>query len=207
MGRRRLNSPDPFAYPLQPHVRRHGPVGYPKYRLYRNWLRDEFSFRCVYCLFREAWLARRKNWQIDHFVPKSIHPKGVGDYDNLVSACNCCNHSKSAHLVPDLCKVAYGTCVEVTDDGEIHALNDDGITLIEAIGLDSEDYRKMRSAVFELLDELPRDGKAFRRLFGYPENLPDLSRELEPPGGNKRSDGVQDSFFERRRRGQLPPYY
>ncbi len=207
MGRRRLSIPAPFAYRLRPHVRRHGPRGYSDYRQYRNWLRDEFSFRCVYCLFREAWLTRRQNWQIDHFVPKSIHLEGALDYDNLVFACSCCNHSKAAHLVPDLCKIGYGMCVEVTDDGEIRPLNDDGVTLIEGMGLDAEDYRECRLAVFEWLDELPRHGKSFQRLFGFPKNLPDLSQEPKPPGGNNRPNGVNESFFEQRRRSQLPPIY
>ncbi len=207
MGRRRLNDLVPFAYPVQPHARRHGPMGYSAHRQYRNWLRDEFSFRCVYCLFRETWLTRRQNWQIDHFVPKSIHPLGALDYDNLVLACNCCNHSKAAHLVPDPCKVGYGTCVEVADDGEIHALNDNGITLIEALGLDAEDYREFRRAVFEWLDELPPKGRSFKRLFGFPNELPDLSQEPKPPGGNKRPHGMNESFFEQRRQSRLPDFY
>ncbi len=207
MGRRRLNGPVPFAYPPQPHVRRHGPIGYSDHRQYRNWLRDDFSFRCIYCLYREAWLTRRQNWQIDHFVPKSIHPQGALDYDNLVLACSCCNHSKAAHLVPDPGKIGYGTCLEVTNEGEIRPLNNDGFTLIEAMGLDEEDYREFRRAVIEWLDELPRNGKPFRRLFGYPKDLPDLSQEPKPPGGNKRARGIDESFFEQRRRNELADFY
>jgi hypothetical protein len=37
-----------FEYPLMPHVRRHGPAGYDDYASYRDWLRDEFTFRCVF---------------------------------------------------------------------------------------------------------------------------------------------------------------
>ena len=46
-----MNSP--FEYPSSPHRRRHGPLGYADYASFRPWLRDEFSFRCVYCLLRE----------------------------------------------------------------------------------------------------------------------------------------------------------
>ena len=46
---------DPFSYPAAAHVRRHGPQGYADYPSYLPWLRDEFSFRCVYCLLREQW--------------------------------------------------------------------------------------------------------------------------------------------------------
>jgi hypothetical protein len=44
-----------FNYPDPRSGRRHGPVGYASYRSYRPWLRDEFTFRCVYCLKREQW--------------------------------------------------------------------------------------------------------------------------------------------------------
>jgi hypothetical protein len=44
-----------FDYPVGTHVRRHGPQGYLDYKHYKPWLRDEFSFRCVYCLCRETW--------------------------------------------------------------------------------------------------------------------------------------------------------
>ena len=45
----------PFDYPAQPHIRRHGPIGYADYASFRPWLRDEFVFRCVFCLRRESW--------------------------------------------------------------------------------------------------------------------------------------------------------
>jgi hypothetical protein len=44
-----------FRYPMSAHERRHGPRGYQDYRSYKPWLRDEFEFRCVYCLCRERW--------------------------------------------------------------------------------------------------------------------------------------------------------
>ena len=45
-----MNLPAPFAYPTTPHTRRHGPRGYKNYKEYKPFLRDEFAFRCVYCL-------------------------------------------------------------------------------------------------------------------------------------------------------------
>ena len=44
-----------FDYPANRQERRHGPSGYASYESYRPWLRDEFEFRCVYCLKRETW--------------------------------------------------------------------------------------------------------------------------------------------------------
>ena len=61
----------PFLYPPAPHVRRHGPQGYAGYL---PWLRDEFSFCCVYCLLREQWCRVRGVYAIDHFLPVAPPP-------------------------------------------------------------------------------------------------------------------------------------
>lgn len=45
-----MNLNDVLAYPANSHERRHGPLGYVDYKSYKPWLRDEFTFRCVYCL-------------------------------------------------------------------------------------------------------------------------------------------------------------
>ncbi len=199
----------PFVYPSQPHARKHGPMGYPKHGLYRNWLRDEFTFTCVYCLRRETWATLKRDFEVDHVVPKSIYSEGELDYDNLVYACSTCNRSKAAYLAPDPCKVAYGSCVEVDENGEIHPVENsaDGITLIETIGLDGEDYNELRRAVFELRDTLPVGSKPYCRWFGFPKELPDLSKEPIPPRGNKRPKGIRDSCYERAKQGQLSKYY
>ncbi len=60
-------SPDPppsavFAYPPTDHVRRHGPRGYENYENYKPFLRDEFDYRCVYCLLREVWFPDRHRY-------------------------------------------------------------------------------------------------------------------------------------------------
>lgn len=54
-----MTLPVPFAYTSTPHQRRHGPSGYDSYEAYKPWLRDEFVFRCVYCLEREMWYPDR----------------------------------------------------------------------------------------------------------------------------------------------------
>jgi len=208
MGARIKNS-YPFIYPSQPHGRKHGPMGYSRYGLYRNWLRDEFVFTCVYCLRRETWATLKRDWELDHFVPKSIRPELELDYDNLVYACSTCNRTKAAHLAPDPCKVAFGGCVEINDNGEIYGIEGSthGIALIEALGLDADDYNELRRAVFELRDALPMGSKAYCRWFGFPSDLPDLEKEPKPPHGNKRPNGIRVSCLEKSRRGKLPKYY
>jgi len=73
-----------FCYPDSPYVRRHGPQGYRDYRSFKPWLRDEFGFRCVYCLWRERWYADGADtFAVDHFIPLSSRPDLICDYDNL----------------------------------------------------------------------------------------------------------------------------
>ena len=75
-----------FDYPVQRNERRHGPSGYTSYERYRPWLRDEFDFRCVYCLKREAWGQVTGEFELDHFEPQSVNPARRLDYENLVYA-------------------------------------------------------------------------------------------------------------------------
>lgn len=207
MGDTELTVPNPFAYQKEPHARRHGPMGYSHHRDYRNWLRDEFAFRCIYCLIRETWLRRAGDWEIDHFLPKRDHPDAARDYDNLVYACNCCNRTKATKYLINPEQVAYGQCVWVDGKGEIHWLNEEGKNLIEALGLDDEDYTRMRRCILETLGEAPPDGKTYAWILGFPDNLPDLKKEPKPPGGNKRPKGIHDSWFEKHRANRCASYY
>ena len=55
---------EPYSLPPGPYTRRHGPSGYLDYGRYKIWLRDEFQFRCVFCMHREKW--ERRGWRIFH---------------------------------------------------------------------------------------------------------------------------------------------
>ena len=206
MRRGLTNLPAPFAYPSRPHVRRHGPQGYSKYRQYRNWLRDEFSFRCVYCLRRETWLTLRRDYEIDHFLPKSEHRDVERDYDNLVYACSECNGTKAAKYLPSPESVAYGDCLRVDENGEIHALDEYGVTIIEVLRLDAPEYNRLRHQIIETVSGLRSRPRALKLWLGYPDDLPNLATEKKPQF-NKRLSGIRASHYERRLRGELPEYY
>ena len=118
--------PDPFTYPPEAHQRRHGPAGWQNYRRYRPWLRDEFSFRCVFCLVRELWSDPRRANPVDHFIPRALRPDLTNDYDNLLYVCPGCNSIKSDSLVPDPCQIPFGECLRVQPDGSIQALDPAG---------------------------------------------------------------------------------
>ena len=71
--------------------RRHGPRGYADVESFRPWLRDEFSFRCAYCRYREQWGRLKGAFALDHFLPVSVYPKQTRTYDNLLYACRAWN--------------------------------------------------------------------------------------------------------------------
>lgn len=209
-----MTDPDPFAYPATPHARRHGPRGYQDYGDYKPWLRDEFAFRCVYCLEREAWYPdRAASFSVDHFVPRSADPARECDYDNLVYACTRCNSVKQAGVVClDPALVAYADHLAVGPDSRIAALSSEGQDVIDLFHLDDEPAVGVRREVFAVLTARadhpgsPAVDALYRAHFGYPADLPDLAR-LRPSGGNARPDGVAASHHARRARGELPAVY
>ena len=77
------------------------PAGYKSYERYRPWLRDEFTFRCAYCLKRETWGQVTGEFELDHFRPQSLDPHLRLDYFNLVYACRRCNLVKLDQRVDD----------------------------------------------------------------------------------------------------------
>ena len=113
-----MTLPIPFAYPTTHHLRRHGPKGYQDYGDYKPFLRDEFTFRCVYCLERETWYPNRDaSFSADHFEPKVLNPDRETDYENLLYACTRCNSFKQATTIfLDPTKVALADHLGVKKD-------------------------------------------------------------------------------------------
>lgn len=197
----------PFLYPPAPHVRRHGPAGYADYASYRPWLRDEFSFRCVYCLLREQWGWVGGVFDIDHFLPVVNRPDLATDYDNLLYACTTCNLAKRDQEIPDPLIVLTSVNVQVSEDGRLHTENADAACLIEILGLDMEDAAEFRMSWIGIVALAANsDPDLHRKLMGFPTDLPDL-RRLRPPGGNRRHEGVNASWLARHKRGELPETY
>ncbi|HLX60673.1 MAG TPA: HNH endonuclease signature motif containing protein [Planctomycetota bacterium] len=203
-----MNSPNPFRYPTTVHVRKHGPHGYAKYGHFRPWLRDEFDFRCVYCLWREMWLPALSIFEVDHFIAIAVDKTLEKRYENLVYACRNCNNRKSSKSVINPEAIAFGSCVRVLDSGEIEALNDDGIRLIDDLGLDQPKICETRRNFIGWAHSFAKnDWPEFLRFMGFPSDLPDLENLEHPPNGNTRKEGIAQSWFQRKRRGELPEFY
>ncbi len=201
-----MTLPDPFRYPEKAHARRHGPYGCSEHRYYRNWLRDEFAFRCVYCLRRETWGSLPRDFEVDHLIPVSEREDLRLEYDNLCYACSECNGTKRAKRIPLPGDVAYGKSLEVDANGAIHAKDKFGIALIEALDLDAPKFRSMRRRILRTIALAEHIPEILDWCLGYPDDLPDLSKETAPKG-NKRPAGIKESYFERKAKKKLPVYY
>lgn len=205
--------PSLFEYPMEPHQRRHGPAGYVDYASFKPWLRDEFKFRCVFCLHRETWSSEGESvFSVEHIVPQSKADALICEYHNLLLACVGCNSIKrDVKLGLDPCQVAYGKHVRSEADGVLIGLTPEGDELIEVCLLNRPKLVEGRKRLRKLSDYLRAQGdltsqELMRLYFGYPENLPDLSK-LIPPGGNTKPEGIQTSHHNLRSRGKLDNIY
>lgn len=191
-----------------PHRRRHGPADYTDYESYRDWLRDEFSYRCVFSLLRETWPQTR--FHIDHLVPQRERPDLVCVYDNLILLEGRMNLIKGKRRLPDPSAVRLGKClfVHTTGErtGEIEANDDVGEKIIRVLRLDSDDATQVRRDWVGILRSVARtDEPLFRKFIGYPKNLPDLAKANAP--SNTRISGLRRSAKSLGDAGVLPEWY
>ena len=196
---------DPFTY-SRSRPRRHGPGGYKHYQSYRHWLRDEFTFRCVYCLNREEWGRLYGEFDLDNFEPQATRTDLSKEYENLVYACHPCNLRKSDKEIFDPESSLSEAFVKVYPSGRVEGMNPEAKAIISKLGLDSPKFRKWRQIWIrnvELAKEYDFD--QYKRLLGFPEDLPDLSA-LTPPS-NSKPEGVNESYYARWSRDELPDFY
>jgi 5-methylcytosine-specific restriction endonuclease McrA len=189
-----------FDYPTTRTERRHGPV-YNSYGRYRPWLRDEFDFRCVYCLKRERWGQVTGEFDIDHFEPQAINPAARAAYSNLLYACHRCNLVKSDQVVADPFSLLESKQVAVLPDGVLVARGDEANRLILQLDLNSPKMREWRILWMRIVD-LARvyDAGLFQKLITLSDAPPDLNRLK--PSANSRLDGINQSWFAKKSRGE-----
>jgi hypothetical protein len=198
-----------FEYPTAPHIRRHGPGGYQDYESYRDWLRDEFLFRCVYCLHREQWYDRGATFNIEHFVPVAADPSGNLVYANLLYSCATCNNAKRDLIgIPNPCVIAFADCVRIKETGEVESLNDAGEALVKKLRLNSVKNVQYRSRWMRMLATVQLSNpELYREFMGFPDELPDLRTKAKRVPLNSMAGSADDCYFALRERGALPATY
>ena len=140
-----------FAYLTESHQRRHGPSGYLNYSDFKPWLRDEFVFRCVYCLEREQWYPDRfASFSVDHVIPQSKNKNLVNVYENLVYACTRCNSARQDVTLLDPTKQALGNHLKLGEEGMLEGLTEEGLRLIERLQLNENPALKNRPSASDL---------------------------------------------------------
>jgi hypothetical protein len=167
----------------------------------------------VYCLCRERWCPDGEDsFSVEHFRPRVFAAGEICDYDNLLYACCRCNAAKRDLTgVLDPVQVPLAEHLEILEDGRIRGLTEEGRDLISVCQLDRPNLTEFRRGILEVLRNLERlgavpRGQVLRQYFGFPSNLPRLATRC-PPGGNSRPEGIENSFHEKRNRGELPEFY
>lgn len=111
-----------------------------KYQDYREYLKEDFNGRCGYC--DSYYGIVKKDYHIDHFVPKRVfekfntHKHLLNDYNNLIYTCPSCNRSKSGKWPsenPDVALTEKGGFINPCLDeyGEFFFRADNGGILVE----------------------------------------------------------------------------
>lgn len=205
--------PQPFAHSDAVHQRRHGPCGYTSYEGYKPWLRDDFTFRCVYCLERELWYPDRSaSFSVDHVVPQSEAPALISEYTNLVYSCTRCNSARREVRVLDPTEVAFGAHLRLSDNALFEALTTEGQDLLDLLHLNQNPSLQVRRHYLRILalkGEYPLDStvdQLYLDAFRYPEDMPDL-RTCRPPGGNARTRSEDTCYYTLREKGELGKTY
>ena len=210
-----MTLPKPFDYPIGPHTHRHGPAGYEDYESFKDWLRDEFSFRCAYCLFRERWYpSGYRSFSVEHVIPRSADKGGPSerDYGNLLYACSRCNAFRGVEEVLNPIRGSLDKHLEFNPDGSIQGLTDQGRKSIRILKLNDPvycDHRRRALIILELKRENPDNSTVhdlYVQVFGYPDDLPDL-RRLRPPKGNTKPGSEETCYYALRERGELEEVY
>lgn len=178
-----------LSYPRTPHSRRHGPRGHTETRAYKPWLRDEFSFRCVYCLIRERWRPDgQEEFAVDHITPRStatdsVDPSRIHDYDNLCYACCSCNRNRQDAVLPfDFDRDSFARHVEFALDGTAEPLSAEGRFLIRVCHLNRPlliEFRRRLRSLLEFLTTQQYGGRrtTSARTIRFPVRLAGPRRE------------------------------
>jgi len=196
-----------FLYPNTPHQRRHSPHGYSDYSEYKDWLRDDFCFTCVYCRCRERWKSEGEGaFSVEHLQPKSTHPDLECVYQNLVYACIRCNTARGRKQIADPCEASLGLHIEPNGIA-VSISGDYGNRIIDTYNLNDAklvDFRKHVLGQIELAIQTNRDD-LLDYWFGFPLNMPNLTRKTRCK--NAIPDSASLCYFMQYEQGKIGKRY
>jgi hypothetical protein len=177
---------------------------YQNYRDYRSLLRQDFRYRCAYCLLHEYFLGGEAGCCIDHHRPiqgPSARPDLISEYSNLYWCCRECNENKGdtwpsaedyaaglRFLDPCQPEDDHDRHWRVRPDGVLEPLTPTGRYTIRRLRLWRPFLQHHREQLFHLQEEVLAlenrlsaktlsDGERIR----IEQRLTELQRRLEPP--------------------------
>ena len=152
-------------------VRRQTYSNYTHYNEFKQEIREDCLFRCVYCDAHEMEIGGEKSLTLDHFRPKCEFKKLEHDPRNLVLACSPCNHLKGNDWPArgfqgtvngrvgyvDPFEVDRKEYFEVQQDGSLNPLKDPAKYMISSLELNRpflRFVRQKRDTVYQILLKL-----------------------------------------------------
>jgi hypothetical protein len=136
-----------------------------------------------------------------------IEPTLASEYDNLLYACLACNLTRGSQSIPNPLDHLLASTVNVNADGRMAARTAAAGEIVETLHLNDPKYIVRRQRMIALLRELEIVRTDLYRIWlGYPDDLPNLAQR-RPPGGNTRPQGIDQTFFALRQRGELSGIY
>lgn len=136
---------------------------YKNYTTYKKYLIEDFHHRCGYCHDHDKFFGGTRNYQIDHFVPKTRFRDLETKYDNLIYSCPFCNRSKWDKWVgttPDEnIKDNKGFVHPCDDDYEKHFIRNEKFEIIPTDEIGQYMYKELclylkRHSIINFLDRL-----------------------------------------------------
>lgn len=186
-------------------VRSVPPRIYRDYTLYRPLLRQDFHYRCAYCLTHEYHLGSEANVAIDHHRPRNgafARPDLEHSYANLYWSCRECNENKADNWPKPQQAVAgfkwldpceswgdHDTHWHISPEGEVQWLTPIGEYTVKKLMLHRREWLKrhwrqlyewqqMRDDLLDMLDKKEIPAELAERLR---TQLASLCEQIETP--------------------------
>lgn len=139
------------------------------YRKYKDALEKDFGERCGYTCCHQSWFGGKRNFQIDHFKPRSIYPDLETKYSNLIYSCSYVNRSKSDNegIYIDPCDVDYNDYFYRDDLGNIYPVESSEVAKFMYVKLKL--YLK-RYGIIWMLEQLEIKMECLRMLIDEGDN-------------------------------------
>ena len=162
----------------------------------REALKEDFAGLCGYCGKNSRYLPY--NYEIDHFVPKTIAPERINDYQNLVFACRKCNRIKGSKWPTNDKTISndgrIGFVDPAADEYDVHLSRDEQGRIVFNTDLGKNMYELLRFdirrtelfwaietlySIQEVFEKLHREGKLRKEEMSFYISLNEILKDIQ----------------------------